>query len=267
MNEYAQKGKHFGSIAKRKGQCCMCGSDAPYGYWGQYYCKKCYIKKFSKDPEKIAKKGGKGHSGMVGFRTEREFQNALSQTFLVPYSWQEKPYLMQVPKGNKIFAHLYLTHYPNSKGIVGRSINYLIIWKGKVIGIIGGNSPPYSVKGINDFFAITKENRNDMLIQIMNNDVFRLIVHKPNLGTRVLRAFRLTIQKDHIKKYGHSLVGLITFVEPPRDGTVYKADNWIYIGMTKGYGTIRRGKRWHHGEWVKKQPKYIFGTRFVSKMS
>jgi len=255
--------QHKGSIAKRKGKCSICGSnEAPYGYWGDYYCEKCFFEKFKIDPKKVAKESGKGHSGMIPL-SEKELKYALGQTYL--FSSYPYPYLLQVPKGNKIFATLYLSHYPRAKGIVGRTINYLIIWKGRLAGIIGANSAPYSVKAINDFFGITKENRNDMLLCIMNNEIFRLIIHEKNLATKVLKIFRQKLQQDHIKKYGHPLIGLVTFVEPPRTGTVYKADNWIYLGMTKGYGTIRRGKRWFDREWIKTKPKHIFVYKYKNK--
>jgi hypothetical protein len=35
-------------------------------------------------------------------------------------------------------------------------------------------------------------------------------------------------------KYGDILVLIETFIKPPWDGGVYKADNWLYVGMTKG---------------------------------
>ena len=262
--EHAQIGKHFGSIAKRTKKCAICGAEnAPYGYWGKYYCKKCFFKKFHIDPDKVADKSGKGHSGMVPFKTKEELNKALSQTFLVDSF--PRPFLLKVPKGNKIFASLYLTHYPKSRGIVGRTINYLVIWKNKVAGIIGANSAPYCVKPIDKFFGITKENRNDMLLCIMNNEVFRLINNEHNLATKTLAIFRKVLQKDHIEKYGHPLIGLITFVEPPRTGAIYKADNWTYLGMTKGYGTTRRGKRWWDRKWVQKQPKHIFAYKYRGK--
>ena len=256
MPEYAKRGKHFGSIAKRTKACCMCGNKGKFGVWGRYYCKECFIKYLGKDPDKIADKGGKGHSGMLPLPAEK-LKEALGQTYMIPLSFK-RPYLLSVPKGNKVFASLYLSHYPNSKGIVGRSINYLVIWKEKIAGIIGVNSPPYSVKAVDEFFGITKENRSDALLTIMNNDVFRLITHEKNLGTKTLKAFRNLIKKDYLKKYGSPLVGMLTFVEPPRKGSVYLADNWKYLGMTKGFGTTRRGKRWWDRKWVKKQPKLIF---------
>jgi len=261
-DEYASKGKHFGSIAKRTKICSICGAEkAPFGMWGKYYCRDCFIKKLGKDPNKIAEEHGKGNSGMIAFKTDDELKSALAQTYMIPQSYKY-PCLFQVPKGNKIFATLYLTHYPNSKGIVGRSINYLVIWKGKIVGIIGGNSAPYSVKPIDQYFGITKENRSDKLLEILNNDVFRIVVPDKNLATMTLKSFRIAIQRDYEEKYGGKLRGLITFVEPPREGSIYYADNWIYLGLTKGYGTTRRGRRWFDRKWVKKEPKHIFAYKF-----
>jgi len=249
------------SIAKRTKPCCKCGKKGKYGVWGNYYCKKCFVVYLGKDPDKIAEEGGKGHSGMLPFKTKEELDRALGQTFLLPNSFKY-PVLVQVPKGDKLFATLYLSHYPESKGIVGRSINYIVIWKNRIVGIIGGNSPPFSVKPIDKFFGITKENRNDMLVKHLNNEVYRIIRPAKNLATMSLKSFRRQVKHDYLLKYGERLIGLITFVEPPRTGAIYKADNWVYLGMTKGYGTTRRGKRWFDRKWVKKQPKLIFAYRF-----
>jgi len=255
--EYASIGKHFGSIAKRTKECCKCGQKGRYGMWGNYYCKDCFKKYLGKDPDEIAEEKGGGHSGMLPFKTTEELKTALSQTYLMPQSFKY-PCLIQVPKGDKLFASLYLTHYPQSKGIVGRTINYLVIWKQRVIGIIGGNSAPYSVKAVDKFFGITNENRADMLLCLLNNEVFRLIESDKNLASMTLKSFRRTMKIDYEKKYGCPLIGLITFVEPPREGSIYRADNWIYLGMTAGYGTTRRGKRWFDRKWIKKEPKHIY---------
>jgi len=238
------------AINKRTEPCHNCGKEGKFGVFGRYYCKECYEKR---------PKRGKGHGGLIALPSN-ELNERLKQRFFIPDSYKY-PFLLQIPKGHKVFASLYLSHYPNSKGIVGRSINYLVIWKEKIAGIIGGNSPPYSVKPIDKFFGITKENRSEKLRTFFNNDIFRLIIHEKNLATMTLRSFRRIIKQDYYRKYGEKLLGLITFVEPPRDGTIYKADNWIYLGMTKGFGTTQRSKRWEPREWTKKQPKHIFAIK------
>ena len=35
-------------------------------------------------------------------------------------------------------------------------------------------------------------------------------------------------------KYGDRLVLIETFINPPWNGSVYRADNWLDVGMTKG---------------------------------
>ena len=169
-----------------------------------------------------------------------------------------------VPKSNEIFCELYLTHYPSSKGIVGRSLNYIIWVNGEVAGIISGNSPPYNYKIFEKFFGITDDTREDMTKQFLNNNAYRVIKKEKNLGTKILKLFRNTIKKDYIKRYGDNLLGLVTFVERPRTGAIYKADNWISLGETQGISVTRRGNL---GKWINKEyintgnKKLIFGIK------
>jgi len=62
--------------------------------------------------------------------------------------------------------------------------------------------------------------------------------------------FRKRIEDDYKKNYGDTLIGLVTFVELPRDGAIYKADNWDYLGLTQGKEMRRQG---NHGKWVNKE--------------
>lgn len=133
------------SICKRTEPCHICGKEGKYGVFGRYYCKECYAKR--PHPNK-----GKGHGGLIAL-SEEELTYELNKE--TPY--HSKPYFLRVPKGNKVFASLYLSHYPNSKGIVGRSINYLIIYHNRIHGIIGIMNPPYAVVAVDKFFKINKK--------------------------------------------------------------------------------------------------------------
>lgn len=237
------------SFAKRTEPCCICGKEGSCGVFGRYYCKECYAKR---------PKRGHGHSGMLAL-PPAELQYHLNKK--TPF--HSKPYLLQVPKGHKVFASLFLSHYPKSKGIVGRSINYLILFENKIHGIIGLMNPPYAVKATDEFFGITKDNRNEKNIRLANNHVYRLLYTVPNLGTRCLKTLRVVGAKHWEEKYGVELEGILTFVEPPRKGIIYKADNWSYLGMTKGFGTTARNKRWETRQWVKKKPKHIYARKLT----
>lgn len=235
------------SISKRTKPCHVCGKEGKFGVFGRYYCKECYEKR---------PKRGKGTGGLIAL-PEKTLEEELNK-----YYSHNEIYFMMVPKGNKIFASLFLSHYPESKGIVGRSINYLIIYQHKIVGIIGLTNPPYAIAAIDEFFEIKKENRIFMNGKIANNHVFRLINSEHNFASRCLRLLRIVGVKDWKKKYGNDLIGLITFVEPPRKGSCYLADNWKYLGMTKGFGTTQRSKRWENRKWIKKSKKHIFAIKF-----
>lgn len=209
--------------------------------WGKNYCNDCFAKK--------PKKGG-GHSGML---KDKDIKDKVQQTSLT-----QGLVLQRISKGNKLFSTLYLEHYPGSKGIVGRQLNYVVWNNGIIVGIIGCNSPPLNYKKFREYF-----NTDDEKI-FMNNNVFRIIKSAKNQATQVLKLFRKTIVKDYHARYGINLLGLITFVEPPRNGNIYKADNWQCLGMTQGISVTRRGglEAWRNKEYSKGTKKYIFAVKF-----
>lgn len=87
-----------------------------------------------------------------------------------------------------------------------------------------------------EYFGITKENRNVALNGIVDNTVFRLERNEPNLATQIMARWRRTVIKDWEQKYGVKVAGFETFVveESYRKGSLYKADNWDFVGRTKG---------------------------------
>jgi len=84
----------------------------------------------------------------------------------------------------------------------------------------------------------------DRLKLITNNSRFLILPewHVPNLASRILSLCRRRLPTDWQAVFGHPLVLLETFVDPQRfHGTIYKADNWIYTGNTKGFSRIKKG--------------------------
>lgn len=200
--------------------------------FGKKYCKTCYDKR---------PKRGNGHSGMI------RVPGLVPQEPLIVIPGLE---LEKTTKGNKLFATIYLEHYPGSKGIVGRQLNYFVKKDSKVVGIIGVNSPPLNYKKFREYFKTDNEKL------FVNNNVFRLLDNTPNLATRVLKIFKYRIKKDYKEIYGDDLMGIITFVEPPRKGTIYKASGWDCLGETQGIHVTRSGD---HGKWMNKE--YSIGTK------
>ena len=155
----------------------------------------------------------------------KKYNPELKQEPLVKF---ENLHLIQCKKSDPAFAYHYSHHYPGSLGIIGRQFNYKIYYKKELIGIIGACSPPL-LKLFNEFFD------SENSLSWLNNNVFKIIKSGKNRGSQILKLFRERIFVDYFKKYNQFLEGLITFVKPPREGIIYKADNWTYLGMTEGW--------------------------------
>ena len=79
---------------------------------------------------------------------------------------------------------------------------------------------------------------------IANNSRFLILPewHRPNIGSRVLSLTERRVVADWQPRFGHPLLLLETFVDPRRFyGGVYRAANWIELGLTLGYRRTREG--------------------------
>lgn len=216
------------------GICDRCGRKGRLSpAFGKHICETCKQNRPNK---------GTGNSGM----------RATGQPSLHSGNGLE---LVRVPKSDGMFGKLFFEHYPGSKGIPGRSLCYLIYMDSAIIGIIGVNSPPHNYGLFRRYFGCDNDNC------FVNNNVFRLIRNEQNLGTRVLKMFRNRILVDYFEKYGERLIGVVTFVEPPRTGAMYKADNWDFIGMTAGK-RMRRDKDTWEKVFSDGVPKHVFGYKY-----
>ena len=217
------------------GECQRCGnSGRVFSAFGKLICEKCK----SERPNK-----GTGNSGMrQSCQDVMVFESSLS--------------LLRVKKSDETFGRLFFSHYPKSKGIPGRSLCYLVQFNGGIAGIIGVNSPPKNYGLFNDYFG-GKNLENSFVI----NNVFRLINNEKNLATRVLKIARKTIKEDYESKFNEKLIGIVTFVEPPRSGALYKADNWDYIGETAGKRMHRDSETWEKS-FSEGTIKHVFGYKY-----
>lgn len=79
---------------------------------------------------------------------------------------------------------------------------------------------------------------------IANNSRFLILPdwHLPNVGSRVLSLLQRRLVNDWQTRFGHPLFLMETFVDPTRFyGGVYRAANWLELGLTKGYRRTRMG--------------------------
>jgi len=144
-------------------------------------------------------------------------------------------YLVRTTRESPEYRHFRDRHYVPNHGCIGRQIHYLIVEGNTPIGIITGASPVWACKPRDRFFGINKDNRIEMLDRIINNAVFRLEKNTKNLASHILAVWRRQIVKDWKETYGIDVIGFETFVYGRnRHGTVYKADNWTFCGITAG---------------------------------
>ena len=151
--------------------------------------------------------------------------------------------LIRCKRSNPEYQEIRDRHYIPNHGTFGQQIHYLIKLDGETVGIISGASAVYAVKARDDYFGLTKENKRVALNSIINNTVFRLEKNLPNLGTQILAMWRKQIAADWEAQYHVRVHGFETFVieNETRKGCMYKADNWEYIGQTKGSTKTHNG--------------------------
>ena len=141
-------------------------------------------------------------------------------------------------------------HYVSNNGTIGRQLHYKIKYDGELVGIITGASAVWACKPRDDYFGITKENRQNTINKIICNTVFRLENNVKNLGSQILSKWRKQVIKDWTERYREPPIGYETFIfGENRFGALYKADNWNYCGDTKGsakckpHGAYNKGER------------------------
>lgn len=179
--------------------------------------------------------------------------------------------LIECSRTNPLYKQIRDRHYVENKGCIGRQIHYLIYEGNGIleqpVGIISGASAVWACKPRDDFFDINRDNRIKKIGLIINNVVFRLEKNEKNLATKILSIWRKQIIKDWNIKYGETAIGFETFVfGENRTGALYKADNWVYVGETKGSAKYKPHGAYSKGE-RKKVPIKLIYCKYVKKQN
>ena len=156
--------------------------------------------------------------------------------------------------------------YMDSVNIPSRRINWNIYETktGNQIGSIGISSSVLALSGRDNFIGWDTEARQKNLNKTANNYRFCLIKNNikiKNVGTMALKLMREVGAERWKSKYGDDLILIETFIKPPWTGSVYKADNWLEVGMTKGSSiskvplTLWKRENTPRGKMARKDPK------------
>ena len=170
--------------------------------------------------------------------------------------------LIRCKRTDPVYQDIRNRHYVPNKGTHGQQLHYIINLDSNVIGIISGASSVWAVKTRDNYFGLTKDNKKVALPSIINNTVFRLEKHIPNLATFVLSRWRKRISFDWEERYKVKVHGFETFVveEDYRKGTLYLADNWVYLGETMGSTKTHKGLT-NKSERVSTNKKMIYAKK------
>ena len=123
--------------------------------------------------------------------------------------------------------------------------NIFEVKSGNNIGSIGLSSAVIAIKCRDSYIGWDNKTRIKNLGMVANNSRFVLVKDRitlSNVGSMTLKRLSVDGAKHWKDRYNQELVLLETFVEPAenRIGAVYKASNWIEVGITSG-NSIKKG--------------------------
>ena len=137
-----------------------------------------------------------------------------------------------------------LHHYLGALPKIGETVWYVATWREQWVALLNISAAALKC-GVRDrWIGWDFRSQYGRLNLIANNSRFLILPdwHRPNIGSRVLSLTERRIVADWQTRFGHRLLLLETFVDPRRfHGGVYRASNWIELGMTLGYRRTKEG--------------------------
>jgi SRSO17 transposase len=150
-----------------------------------------------------------------------------------------------------------LYHYLGFDSSIGGRVKYIITLGQLIVGAISFCSAMYRLGPRDAYIGWDKETRIAMLPHLLNNNRFLILpwVRIKNLASRILSMCLRRLPEDWRKQYDVVPYMAETFADRGQYlGTCYKASNWTYLGVTKGYGKV--GKDFvYHG---RKKDLYVY---------
>jgi len=135
-------------------------------------------------------------------------------------------------------------HYLGGLPKIGETVWYVATWRDQWVAQLSISAAALKC-GVRDrWIGWDFRSQYGRLKLIANNSRFLILPewHRPNIGSRVLSLTERRVVSDWQARFDHPLLLLETFVDPRRfHGGVYRAANWIELGLTQGYRRTREG--------------------------
>jgi hypothetical protein len=135
-------------------------------------------------------------------------------------------------------------HYLGALPKIGETLWYVAIWRNEWVALLSFSASALKCEARDRWIGWDFRLQYGRLKLTVNNSRFLLLPnwHVTNSGSRILSLCQKRLCEDWHGNFGHPVVLLETFVDPQHfRGTVYKADNWLYVGDTKGFRRTRLG--------------------------
>lgn len=135
-------------------------------------------------------------------------------------------------------------HYLGDLAKIGKTLWYVATHGDEWAALLSFSASAWKCGVRDHWIGWDFRHQYDRLSLVANNS--RLLIlpewHHPNLGSKVLSLCLHRIAGDWETRFGHPLLLIETFVDPARfHGTVYRAANWSFLGLTKGFRRTREG--------------------------
>lgn len=154
-------------------------------------------------------------------------------------------------------------HYLGALPKIGETIWYVATWQDQWLAQISFSAAALKCRVRDRWIGWDFRTQYDRLRLIANNSRFLILPagRLPNLGSRVLSLVAKRIASDWLNRYSHPLYLIETFVDPSRFyGGVYRASNWIELGLTQGHRRTSEGY-----SAATEQPKRVFVYPLLSE--
>ena len=139
-------------------------------------------------------------------------------------------------------THHYLGFLPK----IGRTLWYVATYHEQWVGLLSFSAAAWKCAVRDRWIGWDFHHQYDYdrLKLIATNSRFLILPHwhRPNLGSKILSLCQKRLSNDWQQHFGYPLLLLETFVDPQRfHGTVYRAANWLYLGLSRGYRRTPQG--------------------------
>lgn len=179
---------------------------------------------------------------ILGTKTEADSEIKGTVSDVAPLTLQ----VVRSKEDNRLWnEYVERYHYLGYKRPFGAYQRYFI-WSTKTnkrLGCILFAASAWALTERDAWIGWEEEDRSQRLHLIINNTRFLIFpwVKIKNLASKVLSLVAKQVPLDWKERYGFEPIMLETFVDVERyHGTIYKAANWVELGLTAGRGRMDR---------------------------